>query len=319
MSAKGKVSVVVGVAAVLMLVVSVFAFSSFKNTDGGSCRRQIQIPDTVFQSSYIIPIPIPEKLTFAGEDVPLKYFDVRESLDRELQVNTFWHSQTVILLKKANRFFPIIEPILKKNGIPDDFKYLAVAESGLSQAVSPSKAVGFWQILEGTAKDYGLEVNNEVDERYHIEKSTEVACKYLLKSYQKYGNWTMAAASYNMGPNGINKQMDRQENDSYYDMVLGEETGRYVFRILAIKVIFENPERYGFFLDKRDLYPPYQFTEVKVDTAIASIAQFARQFDSNYKLIKMLNPWLRENYLTNKSRKTYSIKIPEKGFRETAY
>jgi len=223
------------------------------------------------------------------------------------------------LLKKANRFFSVIEPILKKNGIPDDFKYLAVAESGLSQAVSPSKAVGFWQILEGTAKDYGLEVNSEVDERYHIEKSTEVACRYLLKSFQKYGNWTMAAASYNFGSNGISKQMDRQENDSYYDMVLGEETGRYVFRILAIKVIFENPERYGFFLDKRDLYPPYQFTEVKVDTAITSIAQFARQFDSNYKLIKMLNPWLRENYLTNKSRKTYSIKIPEKGFRETAY
>lgn len=319
MSAKGKVRLVVGVAAILMLVVSVFAFSSFKNTEGGSCRRQIQIPDTVLQSSYIIPIPIPDSLSFAGETVPVKYFDVRESLDRELQVNTFWHSQTVILLKRANRFFPVIEPILKKNNIPDDFKYLAVAESGLSQAISPSKAVGFWQILEGTAKEFGLEVNGEVDERYHIEKSTEAACRYLRKSYQKYGNWTMAAASYNMGTNGISKQMNRQENDSYYDMVLGEETGRYVFRILAIKVIFENPERYGFFLDKKDLYPPYRFTEVQVDTAITSIAQFARQFDSNYKLIKMLNAWLRDNHLVNKAHKTYTIKIPEKDFREGAY
>lgn len=275
--------------------------------------------DSVYQSSLIFPIPIPEKLSFAGEEVPLQYFDVRESLDRELQVNTFWHSQTVLLLKRANRFFPVIEPILKKNGIPDDFKYLAVAESGLTQAISPAKAVGFWQLLEGTAKEYGLEVNREVDERYHIEKSTEAACKYLKKAYEKYGTWTMAAASYNFGMSGINRQIDRQDSNLYYDMVLGDETGRYVFRILALKVIFENPKQYGFFLDKADLYPPLQFFEVQVDSSITSIAAFARKFDTNYKLIKMFNPWLRENYLSNKQGKSYSIKIPSKGFRETAY
>lgn len=275
--------------------------------------------DSVYQSSLIFPIPIPEKLSFAGEEVPLQYYDVRESLDRELQVNTFWHSQTVLLLKRANRFFPVIEPILKKNSIPDDFKYLAVAESGLSQAISPAKAVGFWQLLEGTAKEYGLEVNREVDERYHIEKSTEAACQYLKKAYEKYGTWTMAAASYNFGMNGINRQIDRQDSNLYYDMVLGDETGRYVFRILALKVIFENPKQYGFFLDKSDLYPPLEFTEVRVDSSITSIAAFARKFDTNYKLLKMFNPWIRENYLSNKQGKSYSIKIPRKGFRETAY
>jgi hypothetical protein len=275
--------------------------------------------DSVYQSSLIFAIPIPEKLSFAGEEVPLQYFDVRESLDRELHVNTFWHSQTVLLLKRANRYFPIIEPILKKHNIPDDFKYLAVAESGLTQAVSPSKAVGFWQILEGTAKEYGLEISKEVDERYHIEKSTEVACKYLKKAYEKYGTWTMAAASYNFGLNGITKQIERQDSNSYFDMVLGDETGRYVYRILALKVIFENPKRYGFFLDSTDLYPPLEYTEVKVDSAITSIASFARLNGVNYKLIKLFNPWLRENYLPNRQGKSYFIKIPRKSFREEAY
>lgn len=275
--------------------------------------------DSVYQPSLIFAIPIPEKLDFGGEEVPLQYFDVRESLDRELHVNTFWHSQTVLLLKRSNRYFPIIEPILKKNNIPDDFKYLAVAESGLTQAVSPAKAAGIWQILEGTAKEFGLEVNKEVDERYHIEKSTEVACQYLKKAYEKYGTWTMAAASYNFGMNGITKQIDRQDSNSYYDMVLGEETGRYVYRILALKVIFENPKQYGFFLDSTDLYPPLEYTEVKVDSTITSIASFARQYGVNYKLIKLFNPWLRENYLPIKQGKSYLIKIPRKGFREEAY
>lgn len=304
-----------------LVVFSVLLLSFIPSPHSGYDKIKNLAPwrDSVYQSSLIFPIPIPEKLSFAGEEVPLQYYDVRESLDRELQVNTFWHSQTVLLLKRANRYFPIIEPILKKNSIPDDFKYLAVAESGLTQAISPAKAVGFWQLLEATAKEYGLEVNREVDERYHIEKSTEAACQYLKKAYEKYGTWTMAAASYNFGMNGINRQIDRQDSYLYYDMVLGDETGRYVFRILALKVIFENPKQYGFFLEKSDLYPPLEFTEVRVDSSITSIAAFARKFDTNYKLLKMFNPWLRENYLSNKQGKSYSIKIPRKGFRETAY
>ncbi|HNT40812.1 MAG TPA: lytic transglycosylase domain-containing protein [Tenuifilaceae bacterium] len=306
-----------GAAIALLAVATCYVFIAF--IPSAHSKPPIEKPDTVLQDGYIFPIPIPQNLSFAGENVPLDYFDVRESLDRELQVNTFWHSQTVMLLKRANRYFPVIEPILQKNGIPDDFKYLAVAESGLMQVVSPSKAAGIWQILEGTGKDYGLEVNSEVDERYHVEKSTEVACRYLNKSYRKYGSWTMAAASYNYGQNGMDKQIDRQQGDSYYNMVLGEETGRYVYRILAIKIIFENPRKYGFFLDSADLYPPFRYREVSVDTAISSISNFARRFDTNYKVIKLFNPWLRESYLNNKAGKHYRIKIPDINFRVEAY
>jgi len=275
--------------------------------------------DTILFLNPTYQVPIPQEVTFAGEPVPLHLFDVRESLDRELQVNTYWHSQTVLLLKRGNRYFPIIEPILKEKGIPDDFKYLAVAESALTQAVSPSQAIGFWQILEPTGKELGLEINNEVDERYHIEKSTYAACDYLLKSYKHYGNWTMTAASYNFGRNGINRQIEHQNNSNYYDMVLGEETGRYVFRCIALKVIFENPKQYGFFFESKDLYPPLRYYTVEVDSTISSIASFAEKFNTSYKMIKQLNPWLRENYLTNKKKKVYTIKIPMEGFRESAY
>lgn len=282
-------------------------------------KKRITNSDTTIYRNQAYQITLPDSLSFANEEVPLKYFDVRESLDRELQLNTYWHSQTLLLLKRANRFFPLIEPILKEKGIPDDFKYLAVAESGLAQEISPAKAVGFWQILEGTGKELGLEVNKEVDERYNIEKSTRAACIFLQKSHDKFGSWTIAAATYNFGRNGIDRQIDRQNNESYYNLVLGEETGRYLFRILAFKVIMENPQKYGFVLTKKDLYPPLKYTYVEVDTAITNIARFAENFNTNYKMLKMFNPWLRDNYLPNKSRKKYQIQIPEVGYREHAY
>jgi len=278
-----------------------------------------KLSDTIDVQNPIYQVPVPNNLTFAGEKVPVSMFDVRESLDRELHVNTYWHSQTVLLIKRANRFFPIIEPILEEKGLPNDFKYLAVAESALTHAVSPAGAVGFWQILEGTGKELGLEINDEVDERYHIEKSTYAACDFLIRSYNLYGNWTMAAASYNFGRNGINRQMVRQNNINYYDMVLGEEAERYLFRIIAFKVIFENQDRYGFFLREQDLYPPLDFFEVPVDSSVTSFAQFAEHFNTNYKMLKLLNPWLRESYLSNPNSKNYSIKILEPKFRESAY
>ena len=304
--------------AIAIVLITALAIAPLGKAGCSSIKSYIS-KDSIRVQNPVYQVPIPKSISFAGEPVPLHLFDVRESLDRELQVNTYWHSQTVLLLKRANRYFPIIEPILKEKGIPDDFKYLAVAESALTQAVSPSQAVGFWQILEGTGKELGLEINNEVDERYHIEKSTHAACVYLLKSYKQYGNWTMAAASYNFGRNGINRQIERQNNNDYYDMVLGEETGRYVFRILALKTIFENPEQYGFFMQPNDLYPPLKFFEVKVDSSITSFAQFASHYNTSYKMLKVLNPWLRRSFLTNKSNKPYTIKIPEPGFRESAY
>jgi len=263
----------------------------------------------------VFGVEIPGYVDFAGEPVPLDLFDVRESLDRELLSNTYFHSQTIRLIKLSHRFFPIIEPILEEYGIPDDFKYLAVAESGLEQVVSPAKAVGFWQLLRGTAVEYGLEVNDEVDERYHIEKSTAVACKYLLESYEKYGNWTITAASYNAGRRGIDRQIERQKAENYYDLLLNDETVRYVFRVISFKIIFNNPEQYGITLSMDEYYRPVPFKTVEVKGPVADFADFAVAHQTNYKILKYLNPWLRDNKLTNASGKTYQIKIPESGFR----
>jgi len=248
-------------------------------------------------------------LVFAGEDVPVQNFDTYESLDREMLVNTYWQSQTLIFIKRANKYFPIIEPILKEQGVPDDFKYLAVAESGLSNTVSPANAVGFWQFLDGTAKDYNLEINDEIDERYHLEKSTKAAAKFLKESYNKLGSWSLAAATYNMGRKNIVTQVERQKSDNYYDLVLGEETGRYVFRIIALKLVMESPKEYGFYVEDDEKYEEIAYKTVVVDSTVANWADFANQNGINYKILKELNPWLRNDKLINKQRKRYEIKI----------
>lgn len=266
--------------------------------------------------AYHLPPALPDSLTFCGEKVPLEYFDVKEALEREMLVNSFYHSQTILLIKRANRFFPEIESILKAQGIPDDFKYLAVAESGLENVVSPKKAVGFWQILEGTAKDYGLEINEEVDERYHIAKSTEVACKYLNESYAKFGSWTLTAASYNGGRLGIDRQITRQKENNYYNLLFGEETARYVYRILALKLILSNPAEYNFHIAADELYQPYRYKEEIVNSPIESWADFANEHKTNYKMLKYLNPWLRDDKLANASGKEYQIRIPNNRTRE---
>ncbi len=261
---------------------------------------------TMFKS-----VEIPHLATFAGERVPLERFDVVESLDRELIVNSYFHSQTIRLIKLAPRYFSIIEPILKEQGIPDDFKYLAVAESSLDpSAVSYAGAIGFWQFMTGTAKDYGLEINNEVDERYHVEKATYAACKYLKDAYEKYGDWTMVAASYNAGMRGVERQMERQKSETYYDLLFVSETQRYVYRIIALKLILENPKKYNFDISEEEKYPLIPTKEVEIKTPVTDFADFAHQYGINYKLLKEFNPWLRQSYLTNPAGKKYVIKIP---------
>ncbi|MDR0413960.1 MAG: lytic transglycosylase domain-containing protein [Prevotellaceae bacterium] len=280
-------------------------------------------PNVVVDQQYLpqnVRTPVlPRSLDFAGEKIPLENFDTRESLERELMVNMFWHSQTIFIIKQTSRFFPTIEAILKKNNIPDDFKYLCAAESGLQQVVSPAKAVGFWQLMPATAKELGLEVNDEVDERYHIEKSTWAACRYLQRSYDLFGSWTLAAAAYNMGEKGLTQQIARQKAISYHDLRLNDETARYLFRILAFKLIISNPQQYGFYIPLTEMYPPYRYREVAVSTSVASWADFAIQYNTNYKILKILNTWLRDAALTNKNKRTYYIKVPEAGFRENAY
>ena len=262
----------------------------------------------------IFSIDTPEKLDFAGESVPVDQIDIREALDREILTNTYWQSQTFLFIKRANRFFPVIESVLNKYGVPSDFKYLPIAESGLLNIISPAKATGYWQFLESTAREYGLEVNSEIDERYHIEKSTEAACKFILESYNKYGSWTMAAASYNAGRKGLNTQINRQKETHYYDLLLAEETSRYIFRILSFKLIISNPSDYGFYFEPDDLYPEIPTYDVSVEGEVKDFAEFAKRYGISYKVLKLLNPWLREAFLTNKEGKTYYIKIPRDGY-----
>jgi len=259
----------------------------------------------------VYAIDMPSELNFAGEAVPIEKPDVYERMDRELLVNTYWQSNGLLLIKRSHKYFPIIEPILKHYNVPDDFKYLAVIESGLTQAVSSARAVGFWQILKNTAKELGLEVNTNVDERYHIEKATHAACKYLLQSKEKFGTWTLAAAAYNAGNGGINKQLTEQKVTDYYDLLLGQETSRYVFRIIAIKQILKHTKDHGFNFEKKHLYTLKPTYQVEVDTVVNSFPDFAQRFGITYKELKLYNPWLREKHLNNSSRKKYTIKIPK--------
>lgn len=253
----------------------------------------------------------PKEMSFANEKVPLDRQDIQEALDREILSNTFWHTNTLLILKRRARIFPEIEKILKECGVPDDFKYLCVAESNLSPtAKSPVGAAGLWQIMEKTGKELGLEINDDVDERYNFEKSTRAACQYLKKSYRALGSWTLVAAAYNGGQGRVTKNMETQKQNNYYDIVWVEETSRYVFRILALKLIMSNPQLYGFNLSDADSYRSTKYYEVKTDTTIADIAQFAIDNKTTYKAIKTLNPWLKQNKLTNPKRKEYTILVP---------
>ena len=262
-------------------------------------------------STYNIKaLKIPNGLSFAGEKVPTELDDIKERMDRELLVNTYWQSNGLLLIKRAHKYFPLIEPLLKKYGIPDDFKYLAVAESGLENNPSPAGAAGFWHFLKSSAKEYGLEVNQNVDERYNLEKSTKVAAEYLKKSKKRFGTWTLAAAAYNAGNARIARNLKKQQVTNYYDLLLNSETSRYVFRIVALKEVLSNPRKYGFEFEEDDLYNLPDIKTVKVDTVITNIASFAKKFKTNYKELKLNNAWLRENKLNNKSRKLYKIKIP---------
>jgi membrane-bound lytic murein transglycosylase D len=281
----------------------------------GSGRVNEKSPyDTLYFNK---PFRLPDNVTFAGEKMPLDNFDTRESLEREILTSAYRHSSTILIIKRANRYLPVIEKILRKNNIPDDFKYLAAAESEYNNMISPVGATGFWQIMPETGREQGMEINTVVDERYDVEKSTQFACDYFRKSYEKYGNWTLAAASYNGGRAAIDEQLDIQGQNNYYDLLLAEETARYIFRAVAYKIIISDPEGYGFIIGKDELYPELKYFEVKVDTTVTDFSRFAAQYGTNYKLLKFLNPWLRKPYLTPRPGKEYIIRIPEEGMRNS--
>ena len=271
---------------------------------------EFQEPAELVVRSKTVTVEIPDSLTFAGESIPMDILDVRERLDRELHINTYWHNNSIFIYKRSNRWLPQIEAILQEEGVPDDFKYLAVIESGLLNVTSPAKAVGFWQFLKPTARELGLEVTKEVDERYHPLKSTRAACKYLKKAYTSFGRWTLVAASYNMGIRGLNNRLEEQKVNSYFDLLLNEETSRYVFRALAAKELITNPEKYGFEIPEDHLYKQEPLREIEITQSIDDLVLFAQDHGINYKILKKHNPWLRRKSLTVKKGEIYTISIP---------
>ena len=304
----------------LAALIVLFAYISFNEVRQKSQPRTTISDETVAERQYVVedgPLPaisldVPREMSFAGEPVPLDIPDVYERLDKELQINTYFHSNTLFLIKRANRWLPQIEKILEENDVPNDFKYLPLIESNLLNDISPKNAVGYWQILKAAGKENGLEITDEVDERYDPLKATEAACRYLKQAYRRFGNWTLVAASYNRGMNGLERAIDNQKVDNYYDLFLNEETSRYVFRILAIKEIVENPLKYGFRVNPKHLYQEEPLRYIEVDETIKDLVSFAKQHNVNYKLIKRHNPWLRDEKLTVKKGKQYRIAIPEK-------
>lgn len=297
---------------------SIYATNSYNSSDQKESQKQIAQGDEKASKEVINPEthqkvtcpPLPESMTFAGQKIPMNGIDFKERLDREIIVNMFRHSHTLLFLKRAKKYFPIIEPILKENGLPEDFKYLAVIESGLSNVVSPASAAGVWQFMKATGKNYDLEINQFVDERYHLEKSTKAACEFLKRLHRIYDDWILASAAYNRGQGGISEALEDQNVDSYFDLYLNSETARYVFRMLAVKLIMENPEKYGFYLTDEQYYSLPETQTIQVEGPIDNLKEFAKEKGTNYKNLKLLNPWIRKSKLP-KSKNPYSIKIPK--------
>lgn len=300
-----KVSIIAIVLASIAIAGQIFAFATHKEGNDNDLYQK------AIHSDYRIYAPIlPDSMTFCGEAVPLDVYYVREGLDREMIVNTFGHTNTLLYFKRANRYFPIIEPILKKQGVPDDFKYLCVIESGLTNATSPAKAQGFWQFMKTTGQKYGLEVTDEIDMRNNLEAATEAACKFLKELRSHLGSWTAAAAAYNCGEAGLSRNLTKQQIKSYYDARLNSETSRYVYRILAVKHIMQHPQDYGFYIRRCDLYPTLPTREATLSGQNVDLYNFAKQNGTTYKMLRELNPWITTDKLTNKANRTYTVKLP---------
>jgi hypothetical protein len=272
-------------------------------------KKEVDKIQTTSKNIFVVP-DVPDSIEFAGVWYNLEDLDLKERFDRELIVNNFWHSNTILYLKRANRWFPMMRKILKEEGVPEDMLYLAVIESGLIQATSPSGAKGFWQFMEPTARDFNLRVDNEVDERLNVEKSTRAACHYLKSAFEKFGTWFLAAASYNMGKGGVQSNLDRQGVETYFDLSLNSETARYVFRILAVKEIMNNPKKFGFEIEEHQLYPPYETKKVEIDSTIENLYDWSLEQGTTIKIVRKLNPWIKGTKLTMIDDKTIEIDLP---------
>lgn len=304
-----KSKVLFALSLLLLLILGFSIFSDYTEKEGRLVKGFVGGTEDGLPQ-VVQSVDLDRNYDFADEPLPMKNFDVRERLERELLVNAYWHSSTLQHLKNSTRYFPVVEPILEAHGIPEDFKYLAVAESGYQPLVSAAGATGPWQFLKGTAESYGLEVNSEVDERYHLEKSTQAACAYLLQLKERFGSWTFAAAAYNMGAAGLAEAIEDQRAKTFYDLNLNLETARYIFRIVAFKEILQDPDTFGFQLSKKDYYQPLDdYKVVDVDGPVENWGDFAAQHGVSYRMLKIYNPWLRSSELGNSKGKTYKIRI----------
>lgn len=293
------------IATVLMAGIFNYSYATFRMEEP---QEQINTGTTTLP--YSCPT-VPESVILFGKKIDLTRFDRHERMDRELLAFTYMHSTSIQTIKRANRYFPIVEPILKEHGIPDDFKYLMAIESNCNPlARSHAGASGLWQFMQATGREYGLEVNKNIDERYHVEKSTVAACKYIKAAYAKYNDWAAVAAAYNGGQARIANQMSKQDIKETLDLYLVEETARYIYRIMAAKIMFSNPSAFGFRLKASDLYMQVPYKEVTVTTGISDLSAWAKKQGTTYALLKNLNPWLRDNFLQNVSGRTYVLKIP---------
>ena len=290
------------------LLLAAALFTSSSDRQGASLSVATGATDGLPQQIHSVELG--KHYSFAGEELPMKNFDVRERLDREFLVNSYYHSNTLLSIKMAYRHFPAIEKILAEEGLPDDLKYLAVAESSLLNAGSHAGAEGVWQFLEGTGKEYGLEINDEVDERYHLEKSTRAACQMFRKLHERFGSWTLSATAYNMGASRLAQTIEQQRSNSFFDLNLSSETNRYLFRIVAIKEILSRPADFGFYLERSQLYPPLEkYKTIEVNGPVDNWGDFAKEHGTTYRLLKVYNPWLHSHKLTNKEKKTYEVRV----------
>lgn len=302
-----KLSIVAIILASLAIAGEAFIFASRKeNNNDEILTRAIRADYRVYAP------PLPDTLYFAGERVPMNLWYVREGLDRELVSNMYYQSSTLFNIKRATRVFPTIERILKEEGVPEDFKYLCVIESNLQNVTSPAGANGYWQFMKTTGQKYGLEISDEIDMRNHLELSTQAACRYLKDLKQRFGGWTEAAAAYNCGENGLERRLANQQQKSYYELQLNRETQRYVYRILALKLIMQHPQDYGFLVRRCDTYPELPFEEVELSGKEIDLVQFATSYGTTYKMLRTYNPWLTTDKLKNKAGNTYTVRIPTK-------
>ena len=289
----------------LLILIVIGVFLLFKEDN-----KSTSIPYRTHSKYQVYALDLPDEISFAGERCPIEREDIAERLDRELHINTYWRSNTLLLMKRINRWFPMIERVFKNEGVPEDFKYVAIAETMLQNLESPAGAGGFWQLLPATARELGLQVDDEVDERYDPVKATYAAAKYLKRANKRFGSWTNVAASYNRGMNGFQRALKKQKVNNFYDLKLNSETSRYVFRILAFKEIIENPDKYGFKIKRKQYYPEIKTKSIKIDTSISNLVDFAHQQGVTYKTLRVHNPWINDYSITNRNGKTYIFKIP---------